>query len=133
MAAVTRIATGKKALFLALLGLLICGCGGRSTEDWIEALRSKDAAERLHAVKALGERRAQAAEVVPALTAALQDDDAFVRRDAALALGEIGASAKPAVPGLLGGLRDRNAHVRLEAAKALKRIDPQAAAQAGVQ
>ena len=133
MAAVTKIDPGKKALLLALMGLMMCGCGGRSTDDCLKALRSKDSTERLRAINALGERRAQAAEVVPALTAALQDDDAFVRRDAALALGEMGAGAKSAVPALLAALRDRNAHVRQETVKALKRIDSQAAAQAGVQ
>ena len=123
---------GGSLLLLAVLGMPLVGCGGRSTGDWIEQLRSKSSAERLHAVKALGARGKDAAVVAPALADALKDENAFVRRDAAQALGELGGGAKPAVPALLVAARDRNAEVRRKAVKALKQIDAQAAASAGV-
>ena len=114
-------------LLLAGLAILSPGCGGKSTGQWVAQLRSRDAAERLHAVKALGEKRGDADVVVPALAETLKDEDAFVRRDAAEALGKIGAGARSAVPALLTATQDRNLGVRKEAARALNRIDPEAA------
>jgi len=122
---------GAPNFILAALLFLLPGCGGKSTAEWVEQLRAKDSAERLHAIKALGQRGKEADVIVPALAGALRDEDAFVRRDAAEALGRLGASAKAAVPGLQAATRDRNAGVRQEAAKALKRIDPEAAGGAG--
>jgi HEAT repeat protein len=123
---------GLKALLAAGLAIVLSGCGGKPTAEWIQQLHGKEAAQRLHAVKALGERCAEADVVVPALAETLRDEDAFVRRDAAAALGKIGAGAKTAVPALLAAMQDRNAGVRQEAARALKRIDPEAGAKAGV-
>jgi HEAT repeat protein len=115
----------------ATLVLVLVGCG-QSTRDRLEELRSQDSAQRLHAVKALGERGAEADVVVPALAEALRDPDAFVRRDAAAALGKFGPEAKSALPALLVAWRDRNHHVRQEVGKAMKRIDPDAAGKVGV-
>jgi HEAT repeat protein len=124
--------TKRGALVLwAAFGMLLCGCGGKSTADWIEQSRSKNSADRLHAIKALGNKSREAEVVAPALADALKDEDAFVRRDAAQALGELGGGAKAAVPALLVAARDRNAEVRRKAVKALKQIDAQAAANAG--
>ena len=65
---------------------LVCGCSGaKSTPAWVEQLQAHESAERLRAAQALGERRAEATIVVPALTNALKDTDAFVRREAARA------------------------------------------------
>ena len=122
-----RKGLSRRAVLLAGLCLALSGCGGKSTGEWIEQLRHKEAAQRLHAVKALGERRTEAATVVPALAETLRDEDAFVRRDAAAALGQFGAGAREAVPALAAATQDRNAGVRQEAAKALKRIDPDGA------
>jgi HEAT repeats len=99
-------------ILLAVLGIAQAGCGGKSTGEWIEQLQSKNSAERLHAVNALGKRGREAEVVAPALAGALKDDDAFVRRDAAEALGELGAGAKPAFTALLVAARDKNAGVR---------------------
>ena len=42
------------------LGLLLVGCGQeKTTSDWIEQLKDKDVAQRLQAVKVLGERGAE--------------------------------------------------------------------------
>jgi HEAT repeat protein len=122
----------RTTLLLLLLGSLLSGCGGKSTADWIGQLHAKESVQRLHAVKALAGRPAEAEVVVPALAEVLKDEDAFVRRDAARALGDIGPPAKPALPALLPALRDQHAPVRQAAAEALRKIDPEAAARAGV-
>jgi HEAT repeat protein len=121
-----------KRTLVVWLALLAFGCGGRSTEGWVEQLKDKDAAQRLRAVKALAARRSEAAVAVPALAGALKDENAFVRRDAAEALGKIGPEAQEAAPALAAALKDRNHAVKKAAAGALKKVDPQAAVKAGV-
>jgi HEAT repeat protein len=111
--------------------VLLLGCGEKSTTDRLEQLRSPEAAQRLHAVKALGENRSEASRVVPALARALEDEDAFVRRDAAQALGQFGPEGREALPALRALLKDRNAAVRRAASGALKKIDPEEAARTG--
>jgi HEAT repeat protein len=121
-----------KKLLLLSVGMVLGGCGGKSTADWIDQLHAKDSAQRLHAVKALTRRPAEAEVVVPALAEALKDEDTFVRRDAAKALGEMGPAAKPALAALLVTLQDKHAAVHKAAAEALRKIDAEAAARAGV-
>jgi HEAT repeat protein len=121
-----------KRLLLVTAGICLSGCGGKSTDEWLREMRSSDAAIRLRAVKALGERGPEAEAIVPALAGALKDEEAFIRRDAAQSLGKIGPEARPAVAALLVALKDRKPAVRQEAARALQRIDPEAAAKAGV-
>lgn len=122
----------KNKLLTIGLVVVLAGCGGKSTGDWAAQLRSGDASQRLHAIRALEDRGAEAA-VVPALAEALKDENAFVRRDAARALGKVGPEARPAVPALLAAARkDRERSVRKAVAEALKKIDPTAAQQAGV-
>ena len=122
-----------KKVVVSCLIVLSAGCGGgKPTAEWVEQLQSKDAAHRLHAVKALGDRGKESAVVAPALAQALRDGDPFVRRDAARALGRIGPEARPATLALIAALRDRNPGVRQAAGKALKGIDPEAATRAGV-
>lgn len=66
---------------------------------------------------------------VPALIEALEDNNFYVRQRAAFALHDIGPGAKEAVPALL----ERFKKEKLQwAANALKRIDPDAAAEAGI-
>jgi HEAT repeat protein len=114
------------------LALMLTGCGFKSTDDWIAQLKDRDAARRLHAVRALGQRHAEARQSVPALALALKDENAFVRRDAAMALGSFGSEATSAVPDLVAAERDRNGSVRRAAADALQKIDPAVAAKMGV-
>jgi HEAT repeat protein len=121
-----------KKLVLVLCAFLLAGCGGRSTGEWVEQLRSRDSAQRLHAARALGDRGREAPVVVPALAGALKDEDAFVRREAAHSLGKIGPDARPAASALTVALRDRKPDVRKAAAESLKNIDPDAAARVGV-
>ncbi|HJT78441.1 MAG TPA: HEAT repeat domain-containing protein [Gemmataceae bacterium] len=121
-----------RRLLLIALAALLCGCGGKSTNDLVEQLHARDSADRLHAIRALETRGSEADVVVPALAEALRDHDVFVRRDAALALGRLGPEAQQAVPYLVPVLRDRDRAVRKASAQALKKIDPQAATRAGV-
>src|SRR5262245_44089591 len=115
-----------RKLTIAGLALLLGGCGGKSTGELVEQLKSKEATDRLHAVHALSAKRAEAVVVVPALTATLKDADPFVRRDAALALAKLGPEAQAALAALQPLLKDRNQGVRKAAAKAVQAIDPQA-------
>jgi HEAT repeat protein len=112
--------------------LLVAGCGGRPTNEWVDQLKAKEPAERLHAIRALSERPAEAAVVVPALTDALKDGDPFIRRDAAYALAKLGPEARPAVPALRPLLKDRNHGVRKAATEALKKIDGESVVKAGI-
>jgi HEAT repeat protein len=113
----------KKVPFICLI-LVVAGCESKSTSEWIDLTKSKDSAQRLHAVKALAERTKDAATVVPVLADVLKDPDAFVRRDAAAALAGFGEQAKPAIPALLAAQSDKNAHVRNEVIRAIHEIDP---------
>jgi HEAT repeat protein len=74
--------------------------------------------------------------VVPALTEALNDPNPSVRGNAASSLGNFGKAAKAAVPAMVRLLRDTNPYVSGtigdRAAQMLLKIDPQAAAKAGV-
>ena len=70
-------------------------------------------------------------ELVPALVVALKDKDFGVRVAVCEALGNHGPAARAAVPGLIRLLKDENAP-KQAAADALRKIDPDAAAKAGV-
>jgi HEAT repeat protein len=109
---------------VAGLALALGGCGGKPTGELLELTKSKDSADRARAVRALGDRGAEADAVVPVLMAALKDEDAFVRRDAARSLGRIGPAASAAVPALRAATRDKNVHVREAAADALRKVAP---------
>jgi HEAT repeat protein len=120
----------KKIYLIVGMLILLCGCSHKeSTADWLERLHANDSAVRLHAAKALGEKRADVHIVVPALADALHDQDAFVRREAANSLGRIGPEARTAVPALLTATQDRQPKVRQAATQALKQIDPEAASK----
>ena len=111
--------------FVLLLCLLACGCGKKkSTAELIADLNGPQEKERLIAVRLLPQHKADAAQVVPALTEALKKPDADVRLSAAIGLGYFGDQAKDAVPALQAAQRDRDGRVREAAAVALSRIDP---------
>jgi HEAT repeat protein len=111
--------------------LLVAGCANRTTEDWLRQLKDPEVVKRREAIRELGARRLEAAQVVPALVEALRDDSSYVRHDAATTLGKFGSEAQAAVPALLGALADREKSVRTAAAAALKKVDPSAGARAG--
>jgi HEAT repeat protein len=95
---------------------------GRSLHwDWALDLRSEDAEARKRAAEALGQ--------------ALTDGNTIVRRAAvhALVLGwEHPDETKIAVPALVKAVNDEDEDVRITACNLLKRLDPEAARQAGI-
>jgi hypothetical protein len=119
-----------RTCLVVLLGLLACGCGRtKSTSELTADLKSGDEKERITAVRTLPRRTGDAAEVIPALIAALKDKDGDIRHDAAIGLGSFGEQARDAIPALQAARRDRDARVRKAAQAALSRIDPRAAPQ----
>jgi HEAT repeat protein len=88
--------------------------------------------ERSFAAQALGEIRRQPEICVPALIPLLDYPSANVRKTAVEALANFQHDAAPALPKIVQSLDDLDAGVRLEATNALKKIDPEAAAKAGV-
>jgi HEAT repeat protein len=113
----------RSGVLLPLVLLFAVGCQ-RSTTSIIDDLKSPDSGTRLKAARTLGQRRDDAARVIPALTEALQDDDAEVRRSVAYSLGTFREQAKDAIPALEACLGDRDAGVREAAGIALEYIDP---------
>jgi HEAT repeat protein len=87
---------------------------------------------RLILMQALGAIRGDPKYSVPALASTLDNPDWIIRHYAALELGRFGKSATAAVPGLIKNLQDTNAIVRQYSTNALLKIDPAAAAKAGV-
>ncbi|MGO8700299.1 MAG: HEAT repeat domain-containing protein [Limisphaerales bacterium] len=98
--------------------------------DLIKALKGEDVAVRGSALLSLGKIRSEPETVIPLLIPYLEDDNLDVA--AAKALAEFGGLAKPAVPKLLPLLRAKDVDDRAAAIAALKRIDPIAAARAGI-
>lgn len=96
----------------------------------LDAATNSDFSIRFNALTALGEIHAQSELVVPVLVAALRNRDES-RVAAEASLGDFEEDAKAAVPSLLELAKDEQPP-RSFAAEALKRIDPDAAARAGV-
>jgi hypothetical protein len=90
------------------------------------ALEEDDLYVRQAAVTALGQIRAGATFIVPALIARLRDPGQMDRHMYAAALGKIGPAARDAVPALVECLGERSRPVRLAAAEALGHMGPRA-------
>ena len=116
-----------RRFLVTALALLAAGCGGRSTDYWLQQLKDQDVVKRRQAVRELGSRTAEAPRVVPALAESLRDDNEYVRHDCATALGKFGPEARAAAPALLAALKDRDHNVRRAAEMALKKITPDGA------
>jgi HEAT repeats len=86
-----------------LLVLATLGCGNssgpaqRSTEEWLAALQSADAATRAAAVKALACAGPDTSGVLPALLTATEDSSEDVKRFAGVAIISFGDQARPAL------------------------------------
>jgi HEAT repeat protein len=87
---------------------------------------------RANTVFALGGIHAEPVRVVPVLIKCLADSSTDVQGEAAQGLGNFEVNAKPAIPALLALLQNPNQDVVNHAKAALLRIDPEAAARAGV-
>jgi hypothetical protein len=70
--------------------------------------------------------------LVPVLETSVKGSDWSVKLQAARMLGNLGADAKHAIPAILPLLSDTDSSIRVAATNALKKIDPEAAAKAGV-
>ena len=100
--------------------------------SFLRGAASSDGTVREVAVSALYGVDVEPGQVVPALVHALSDTNWFTRLVAAEGLGHIGTNAQEAVPAIIPLLSDPQTHVRGAAKYALQRIDPEAAAKAGV-
>ncbi|MDB6063948.1 MAG: repeat protein [Pedosphaera sp.] len=112
------------------------GCVGPAAEEAIpmllRSLGDAKPSSRECAIVALGGIHARPEIVLPPLIKCLSDQDVSVKWYAALAVGYFGPDAKLAVPDLLKLLSDSDARLRDQAKDSLKKIDPEAAANAGV-
>ena len=98
----------------------------------LNALSDPEPYVRSEAAPALTHIHQQLDVVIPALVKNLSDSDENVRGLTAFALGELGPDGKPAVPALIQLRKDDDVGVKAWTKEALKKIDPLAAAQAGV-
>jgi HEAT repeat protein len=98
----------------------------------LKGMTNSDINLRANLLYALGRIRSAPELVVPVLCDSLKDKRSFVSVCAVQALGDFGAGAKPAIPALVKLLQDQNSDIRANATNALKKIDPEAAAKAGV-
>jgi HEAT repeat protein len=98
--------------------------------DLVKALKANGLFLRGAAILSLGKIRSEPETVIPLLIPYLENDNLDVQ--AANALAEFGPLAKPAVPKLLPLLRAKDDDDRAAARAALLKIDPDAAAKAGV-
>src|SRR5437868_6252152 len=127
----------RKLCFLLLI-LLSAGCwadpvyNGKTLYYLKQELKSKDAPARWRAAATLAGVGDKARVAIPELVACLDDDEYHVAVLAAMALGNMGPEAREAVPQLIKQLKRPERRVRDSVEQALKKIDPGAAAKAGV-
>jgi HEAT repeat protein len=115
----------RKRLVLLLCLLVVGGCKGeKSTSELIADLKSGSEKDRVIAARLLQNRKAEAAEVVPALIEALKDKSDDVRLSSAIGLGYFGDQAKGAIPALRELEKEKDARIREAAGVAMSRIDP---------
>jgi len=108
--------------------------GGKAEEvvaDLIVLLKTLSSSTGKPAAESLSLIGPEARAAVPALVGLLKHEGHFeLQKAAAIALGAIGPDARTAVPALVKCLRQKE--VAPVAAAALKKIDPEAAAKAGI-
>jgi RNA polymerase sigma factor (sigma-70 family) len=105
------------------------------TPALVEALQDSEVRVRLRAADALAQVDARTgiqAGIIPILIDILKNPDDQIAWQAPGILGAMGPEAASAVPDLISSARGTNRLVAHAAASALRRIDPAAAAQAGV-
>lgn len=104
---------------------------GKTLEEWLRKLESRDPNDRINACMALEKMGPSARPAIPALRQALGDDEVTVRILAASALGGLGPDAATAVPDLVAALQDKNEYVRVFAVTALGKIGAHARESTG--
>jgi HEAT repeat protein len=121
--------------FLAGMAAQALGRAGPAARGALPALREATAAGSavsVYAAEALWKIERQAGVAVPTLVKALRGKSRIARWAAAEVLAGMGREARGAAPALMEALRDEDETLQGLAAEALKKIDPQAAAKAGV-
>jgi HEAT repeat protein len=99
----------------------------------LQVLKGNDDMVRVKAAEALGRIHSDPEMVIPALITCLNDPKSDLRTEAAEALAGWGKQSQAAVPRLIQLLDDRSDRDLMAAVpEALKKIDPEAAAKAGV-
>lgn len=98
----------------------------------INLLKDPDQQIAMNAARTLGKIRKQLEVVIPTLMEAAQGTNYEVAASSLDGLADFGAEAKAAVPLAMATLRHKDGRMRYAAAYALKKIDPEAAAKAGV-
>jgi HEAT repeat protein len=102
--------------------------GPKHVPKMIELVQSeKSGAQRMRAMRALGQFGPRAEEAVPVLIEALSDRQCQDRDVAAESLGKIGRRPQQTVPALVQALRDPDDRVRTTASRALSRFGEEAA------
>jgi len=96
----------------------------------IERLHDPHQYVRYSVATSLGQLHTQPEIVVPALMNDFSGNDTLLRAKVLDALGQFGSQARAAIPMVVEALKDQN--VSYNAAIAFKKIDPKAAAKAGV-
>jgi HEAT repeat protein len=126
-------ASGRRAIAVNDLGSLGLLAKDAATPALLEVLKRKDEVLTGAASDALVKIQADPDAAIPVLLDCMVDRDGHGQSDVVEALGEYGPKAKAAVPTLIKLLSDRSSKEIMEAVpKALKKIDPEAAAKAGV-
>lgn len=98
----------------------------------LEGITDSDAGRRDASIFVVGQIHSVPKLAVPVLRDSLKDANPIVISKAIDALGSYGADAKPAVPALIQLLKEPNGGFCASAKYALGKIDPEAAAKAGV-
>jgi hypothetical protein len=117
-----------RALAAGVLGFIARDDGDRAAPALFRATKDKDETVRNNSFWALTQVHPNPETTIPILIGGLDDSCATARENAAAALGyNYGSQAKAAVPALL-----RTLTINRAASSALSKIDPEAAAKAGV-
>jgi hypothetical protein len=128
----------QRTRYLAVFALRCLGpVASEAWPEMIECLKDPDMTIRCDAATALGQIHQEPEKSVRILMDFLENhrkdrNNLFPSEEAIVSLGQFGAQAKPAVPMLIGLLNDPEQNIRGSATNALRKIDPDAAAKAGV-
>ncbi|MFO0792215.1 MAG: HEAT repeat domain-containing protein [Pirellulales bacterium] len=120
---IQRIACFSSCLLAALFALPTLAAESQSVDEMLKAATSGAKDARYTAIDDLGERHANAAQVVPALVKQLGDSDPQVRWRTARTLGEYRGQAKEAVEAVRQLLSDEDVVVQYHAAVALGKLE----------